>query len=260
MPIRTCLIATLTLFIVGASSTLCGATAGDTNDLFNLTFSVEDSVVSAQLRTTLHARHDRIVAFFDQPFLEEVSVQVCPDRQAFTASFPPEWGLEETQCWMVATGVADRLTILSPRVWREQACEHDPDDKQHVEGIVHHELVHVYHGQHNPTGDFTGAEELGWFLEGLAVYVSGQLEEGHVAPAREALDLGVTPEHLANAWSGKYRYGVCGSLVQYLDVTCGRKKLREMLVCTTQKELLDKAGMNEQELLAGWRDFLEKSE
>ena len=106
----------------------------------------------------------------------------------------------------------------------------------------------------NSTKDFTGAEELAWFIEGLAVFVSGQLEEGHIAPAREALELDLAPESLANAWSGKYRYGVCGSLARYLDVTCGRARLREMLACTSQEELLEVAGLQEQELLERWKE------
>jgi len=227
---------------------------------FQMRFSAPDTSAAGEIVTLLDTGRRRIASFFDQPFVEPVTVEICPDRAAFTATFPPEWGLEETQCWMVATGVADRLTILSPRVWREQACEHDPDDVQHVEGIVIHELVHVYHGQYNPTRDFTGAEELGWFIEGVAVYVSGQLDEGHVAPAQEALELGLAPESLETAWSGKYRYGVCGSLVHYLDATCGRRRLTEMLGSTSQQQLLEIAGLTELELLASWRDFVAGSE
>jgi hypothetical protein len=33
----------------------------------------------------------------------------------------------------------------------------------------------VYHGQFNPTRDFTGVDDLDWFIEGLAVFASGQL-------------------------------------------------------------------------------------
>ena len=91
-------------------------------------------------------------------------------------------------------------------------------------------------------------------LEGLAVYVSGQLDEGHLASPLEAVELGLTPKSLETAWSGKYRYGVCGTLVRYLDQTCGREKLREMLACTSQAQLLILAGLSEEELLNGWQE------
>ena len=55
-------------------------------------------------------------------------------------------------------GVADRFELLSPAVWKSQACEHDGRDLQHVQDIVTHELTHVFHGQHNPTRDFTGMD------------------------------------------------------------------------------------------------------
>jgi len=119
-----------------------------------------------------------------------------------------------------------------------------------------HELVHVFHGQLNPTGDFTGAEEVGWFVEGLAVHVSGQLERGHLAEPREAINQGVAPVRLVDAWSGKYRYGVCGSLVAYLDVTYGREVIRKMLAVTNQADLLALVGVTESELLDQWRKFV----
>lgn len=253
-------LALLSGLAVSTAVSYAGTTEAQPEVLFRIRHSPPDQVVSRNVQAILDRGEEKIVAFFERPFLDSVSVEICPDRSAFTATFPAEWGLTETQCWMVATGVADRLTILSPRVWREEACEHDPDDEQHVEGILHHELVHVYHGQNNSTKDFTGAEDLGWFIEGLAVYVSGQLEEGHIASAREALELNLAPESLADAWSGKYRYGVCGSLAKYLDVTCGRGRLREMLACTSQDELLDVAGLQEQELLERWREFVRSSE
>ena len=193
---------------------------------------------------------------FKMPFRDSVNVVVCPTRKVFTAAFPAEWGMSETQCWMVAAGAADQLIILSPRVWGQESCEHDPLDIRHVQGIVAHELVHVFHGQYNPTRDFTGAEEVGWFIEGLAVHVSGQLDQDHTAEPREAIDQGEAPTHLSEAWSGKYRYGVCGSLVAYMDSVFGRDTLRDMLAVTNQVDLLALAGVTESELLFRWKEFI----
>jgi hypothetical protein len=227
--------------------------------LFELHFAPEDSEIAPELGRVLDEGRARIEAFFGEPFAEPVRVDVLGDREAFTAWFPAEWGMGETACWMVATGVADGMAVLSPRVWRTDACEHDPDDATHVRDLLVHELVHVYHARHNPTRDFTGAEGIGWFLEGLATYASGQLDTGHRDRAREAVERGAVPKRLEEAWSGPYRYGVSGTLVEYLDRTFGREALVEMLAFTGEEELLAFVGVTEDELLAAWKDFVGSS-
>jgi hypothetical protein len=215
-----------------------------------------DPEADAALASMLRKGRKAVEDFFDARFPEPVRVLVFPSRETFTASFPVEWDLSETQCWIVASGVASTVRILSPSVWREEACEHDPGDSAHVQNLVIHELTHAYHGQFNPTRDFTGMEEMGWFMEGLAVYVSGQLREGHMAEPREALELGLGPAELERAWSGKYRYGVSGSIVEYVDATWGREALATMLAATTESELLAVVGVFEDDLLRGWRDYM----
>lgn len=224
---------------------------------YDLAFTEVDAAVAEGLERDLDEGIRAVEAFFGRPFAAPFAVEVFPDRAAFTRSFPPEWGMPETDCWMVAAGVADALRILSPHVWTTDACEHDPRDAEHVRGIVVHELTHVFHGQHNPTGDFTGAEEVGWFAEGLAVVVSGQLETGHRASARQAVRQGAVPRELERAWSGPHRYGVCGTLVLYLDELLGRERLFELLAATTEGEILEAAGLSEEELLAEWQAFVE---
>ncbi len=222
---------------------------------FHLDIQPADAEVAPEIEADLAYGRRVIETYFGMPFREDVKVSVFPSRADFTAAFPAEWGMTETACWMVAAGVADRLLMLSPRAWGREACEHDAQDAQHVRDIIVHELVHVFHGQHNPTRDFTGAEEVGWFAEGLAVRVSGQLDHGHLAEPREAIALGAAPKRLADAWSGKYRYGVSGSLVTYLDATFGRDAIRKMLAVTRQDELLAITGETEGELLAKWQGF-----
>jgi hypothetical protein len=157
---------------------------------------------------------------------------------------------------MVASGVAARLELLSPRVWRTEACEHDPDDARHVRELVAHELVHVYHGQHNPSPDFAEVTGIDWFVEGLATHASGQLASGELASAREALENGAGPGALADAWKGKYRYGVSGSLVAFVEHELGREALVGLLDATTGEELLARIGRSEAELLDGWRTWV----
>ena len=224
---------------------------------FQLVHGPEDAADAARLAPWLEEGVKAVEAFFGAPFRDAFLVELFPDRASFSASFPPAWGMTDTQCWMVATGVADFLHVLAPRVWRAEACEHDPDDDRHVRGILVHELTHVFHGQYNPTRDFTGAEELGWFAEGLAVLVSDQLAEQHLARAAEAVRAGAVPAELESAWSGPYRYAVAGTLVQYVDGVAGREALLELLAATTEQELLAAIGRTEEELLAEWLAFVE---
>lgn len=221
-----------------------------------LRFVAADRETAAALRPRLETGRRAVETYFGAPFAEPIAVTLAPDRAAFTAVLRAEWGVPETQCWMVGTGVADFLVILSPRDWAAEACEHDASDTQHVQDIVTHELTHVYHGQHNPTRDFDGADEVGWFAEGLAVVVAGQLDRGRMSDPREAVRAGAVPARLADAWSGRYRYGVSGSLVRYIDATWGRDAVRDLLAVTTQAQLLARIGVTEQELLDRWKAWV----
>lgn len=208
---------------------------------------------AALLRESLQKGQQRIVQFFGKGFPKPFSVEVFPNRDRFDAYFQGRWKLPKTQSWMVASGVSDTLTILSRDVWKTQASEHNPRDDEHYRELIAHEMVHVYHGQFNPTGDFDGMDDLGWLVEGLAVYVSGQLDHSHRQAANEAIRLGKAPTALATAWSGKYRYGVCGSLVRYVDQTWGRDKLKQLLSTTRPEDALKLLGTTEAALLAGWK-------
>jgi hypothetical protein len=225
-----------------------------------LRFIDADRATAAALRPRLETGRRAVEAYFGSPFPERVTATLAPDRATFTAVLNAEWGVPETQCWMVGTGVADFLVILSPRDWAAEACEHDAADTQHVQDIVTHELTHVYHGQRNPTRDFDGADEVGWFAEGLAVVVAGQLDRGRMSDPREAVRAGAVPARLADAWSGRYRYGVSGSLVRYIDVTWGRDAVRDLLAVTTQAQLLTRIGVTEQELLDRWKAWVMEPE
>ncbi len=199
--------------------------------------------------------HTAVVTFWGEPFPEQVQVTLAADRASFDAAFPPEWGIE-SQCWMVGAGVADLFLYLSPSVWAEEACDHDPDDAQHVLDIAVHELAHVYHGQVNPTRDFTGAEEIGWFVEGLAVLVAEQLERDRYSDPAVAVREDAAPARLQDAWSGPYRYAIAGSIVSYIDQTYGRRVLYGLMRVTTETELLETLGVSEQQLLDAWRTWV----
>lgn len=209
---------------------------------------------AAELRALFTRGCADVERFFGRPFPGGFEVAIVPDRKTFDAVLPAEWGIGRSECWMVAAGWGGGVIAIAPRAWRSEACEHDPDDAGHVRRLLTHELVHVYHGEHNPSPDFVEVTGLDWFVEGLATHASGQLAEEHADAAREALASGAGPKDLATAWTGRYRYGVCGSLVAFVDREWGRSTLVELLEETDGARLLQRLGVTEDELLAAWRD------
>lgn len=230
------------------------AQASDTRADLNVATSVDDPA-AGDMRSIFAEAHTMVTAFWGEPFPEQVNIVLAPDRANFDAGFPPAWGFK-SECWMVGMGVADLMLYLSPAAWSEEACEHDPEDAQHVLDIAAHELTHVYHGQLNPTRDFTGMEEIGWFVEGLAVVVAGQLDRDRYSDPVAAVDEGAIPGRLRNAWSGPHRYAVAGSITDYIDETYGRKVLYDLMSVTTEADLLSRLGVSEQELLDAWRTWV----
>lgn len=228
------------------------AHSGPGESLFGITVSPGDPGGPAASADVAVARQT-IETFFGAPFEEPVRVTIAADRAAFDATMPPDWGMTPTQCWMVGVGVADWFAVLSPAAWASEACEHDPDDAMELQDIITHELVHTYHGQHNPTRDFTGMDDLGWFVEGLATYASGQLARRHAGDAQAAIAEGAIPAELESAWSGKYRYGVSGSMVAYIDAVYGRAVLAGLLDATSEDDLLGRLGLSEEEFLSAWQ-------
>ncbi len=230
--------------------------AGCAAPAFVVSHSPQDAAAAREVEAHLQAARPLVERAVGVPLRTPVAVTVAPTRAAFDATFPPEWGIPETQCWMVAWGVADKLAVLSPRAWGAEACEHDATDAGHVSRLLAHELVHVLHGQNNIHPDFTGLDDIGWFAEGLAVLASGQLAQEHAGKAREALDAGRGPQDLASAWSGRWRYGVCGSLVEFWCERAGDGALARALGSTSNAELMKATGMEEGEFLEAWGEWV----
>ncbi len=221
-------------------------------------FTIEGAAPAAErqrIADQAEAGRQEIERFFGRDFERPPRVVAAANRAEFDAQLPAEWGMTPSQCWMVGVGAADFLAVLAPSAWAGEACEHDGNDAVHVQQIITHELTHSYHGQRNPTRDFTGMDEMGWFVEGLAVLVSGQLES-RSNTAAVAIAANAAPASLAEAWSGRYRYGVCGSLVQYIDQIYGRAALVSLLDATSNQQVLERLGVTEQQLLERWRAWV----
>jgi hypothetical protein len=159
----------------------------------------------------------------------------------------------ETQCWMVGTATAEWMVLLDPAAWTTDACEHDPEDAVAIERLITHELVHAFHGQHAPSPDFTGMDDLAWWIEGVATYASGQVPDERLGNACRSLRDGGGPAGLAEVWTGPDRYGFAGSLAEHIDRAHGRDALRALLRVGTTAEALESLGTSEEELLRAWR-------
>ena len=244
------------------------------NDAFTLYFSGADSARTPQLAATLAGGASSVRAFFTQPFPRRFDVWCFPDRPSLDRQWQHDWGDSTFQsaCWMVAAGVAQRLDLLSPAVWSAQACEHrDPlagggtalrrqKDSVEFQRLLTHELVHVYHGQHCRVPDFAGMDALGWWVEGLATYASGQLDSARLQRVRSLLREGKAPAQLSEFWSGPERYGLAGSVVAALDVHYGRSTLLRLLPLSTSAEIYAELHADEADILRIWRTYLEVRE
>ena len=104
-----------------------------------------------------------VQGFFGRPFPKPFTVRVFPSRTVMTAYWRAEWGIPdlETECWMVASGTGPTLSLLSPRVWKADACEHDATDTVRTQMLITHEMVHTFHGQFNPRPEFDGLDSIG---------------------------------------------------------------------------------------------------
>ncbi len=200
---------------------------------------------------------DSVENFLGKPYPNMFSVFVYPNRGSLDKQWQKDWGAPgfKSQCWMVASGVAERLDILSPSVWLSQACEHDPGNKNETLNLITHELVHVYQGQNNPHPNFADMDDIGWFVEGLAVFVSGQLSKERIDRAEDAIRKGKYPMQLKNVWSGENKYGFSGLIVKYIFLKYGKEKLAALLPKTTEKGILDELKISEAQLLKNWKTW-----
>lgn len=228
------------------------------NQNFVLYYTAIDSARSNEVFEMIVLGHDQIVCYFGKAFNKKFDVYIFSSREELNEQWSKDWGMPDfkSECWMAASGVAYRFDILSPRVWKYEACEHNPDDKNHVKEIITHELVHVFHGQQNSHPDFAGMDEVGWFVEGVAVLVAGQLNDEKLKQLENAYKENKLPANLENGWSGKYRYSVSGSMVKFIEQKWGKEKLVELLKLTNEKEILSNLDFSEELFLVEWKKWL----
>jgi len=197
-------------------------------------------------------------SFFKSSFTKKFTIIIHPGRNSLDSTWQTEWKMPEfkSECWMVASGMATRLDMISPVLWEKEACEHNYSDKKSTQQLITHEMVHVYHGQANKSPDFSNVEGIDWFVEGLATFVSGQCNSNRIATIKEAINGGQVPKGLDNFWTGKLKYGLSGSMVMFIENKFGRTKLKELLPLTKKSEILSSLQTTEPELLNEWEKYI----
>src|SRR5690606_13778278 len=108
---------------------------------------------------------------------------------------------------------------------------------------------------HNPKPDFNGMDEMGWWIEGLAVYASEQLDSARLAGLRDLMEKNAVPQTLQKFWSGKHKYGLSGSVAAWLDKTYGRAVVVQLLSCTDTSRALSVLKTDEATVLDRWKKF-----
>lgn len=197
-----------------------------------------------------------VQAFFDTDFQKKFDVYVHPGRTSLDSTWAKDWNSPgfKSECWMVASGVATRMDLLSPATWDKQACEHKYADTKHTQQLITHELFHVFHGQHNASADFSNTENIDWFVEGLATYASGQCDSAKLAEVRKAIAGKSVPSTLDKFWTGKLKYALSGSVVMYIDKKYGRAMLKDLLPYNRKQQIMDALGTSEMGLMIDWRN------
>jgi hypothetical protein len=226
---------------------------------FVINYTNEDESTFQKYSDWIKEGQNTMEAFFSQKLTKEFSVYLHPTRQSLDEQWQKDWQMPtfKSECWMVASGVATKLDLLSPRVWAAQSCEHNESDLQASKQLITHELVHVFHGQQNASPDFSTADGIDWLVEGVATYASGQLTKDKIKQIQSALSENKIALDLGKFWTGKMRYGLSGSIVMYIDTTFGREKLKALLPFATTAEVLKVLGVSEEKLLNEWKKFIE---
>lgn len=198
-----------------------------------------------------------IEGFFGEPFLQKFKVFIHPSRNSLDSTWSMDWKSPgfKSECWMVASGIATRIDLIAPHSWDSTSCEHKFQDSIATQQLITHELVHVYHGQRNPSGDFSETDHLDWLVEGMATWASGQLNNERIREVKENILKGNTPPSLDLFWTGKAKYGLSGSMLMYIDKKWGRSKIKEILKYQSLRQVLESLAVSESQLIEGWSSF-----
>src|SRR5688572_1483154 len=183
-----------------------------------------DGALTADLHAHALSGRSSVEAFFGSPLNGAITLRVYPDRASLTTHWRSAWNQPDLQpeCWMIASANDQLVVILTPRVWSSAACGHEGGNAQHVSRVIAHEIAHVLHRRVNTAPGFVGENDLWWFVEGVAVLASGQLDPAARSRVRALVLAGYSPTTPQGALNGSNGYDVVGSMVAFIDSHAGR--------------------------------------
>jgi hypothetical protein len=226
---------------------------------YTLMYTSIDKSNKKEYRKFIDNGINSVKTFFHSSYKNAFNVFIHPYRQSLDSAWQKDWNMPtfKSACWMVASGVATKLDMISPKLWDKQSCEHIYSETTKTQQLITHELVHIYHGQLNISPDFSNVEGIDWFVEGLATFASGQCDSSRIAEVKKAIFENKIPTNLDNFWTGKIKYGLSGSVVKYIDQKYGREKLKELLPLNKKSDILATLKITETELLNGWKKYIQ---
>jgi hypothetical protein len=205
-----------------------------------------------------------ITSFFDTGFSKHFQIYVQPNRNAFDTKEQERRHNRffKSECWLAATGTIEGINLLSPLRWQDEPCSGrytEYSDTVKTKKLFIHEMVHVFHAQHQQL-NHTNDEVDFWFLEGIAYYVSGQMDSTAARMVQTAFTNQRIPDHLSaigQISDINLRYAVSGSLLQFISATYGKPLLRKMLVPDNEKDLQAVMPVSEKDLIGRWKQTLQ---
>jgi len=226
---------------------------------YTLMYTSIDKSNKKEYRKFIENGINSVKAFFHSSYKNEFSVFIHPDRQSLDSTWRKDWNMPtfKSECWMVASGAATKIDMISPKLWDKQSCEHIYSETAKTQQLITHELVHIYHGQLNISPDFSDVEGIDWFVEGLATFASGQCDSSRIAEVKNSISENKIPPNLDKFWTGKIKYGLSGSVVKYIDQKYGREKLKELLPLNKKSDILSTLKTTETELLNEWKKYIQ---
>jgi len=225
---------------------------------YTLYYTSADSAHSKEYIKIIDDGIKDVEQFFEYSYRNKFDVYVHPDRSSLDSAGQKDWNMPtfKSQCWMVASGTASKLDLISPKAWDRVACDHRYSDTKKTQDLIKHELVHVFHGQLNASPDFSNEENIDWFVEGLATYASGQCDTLRIEEIKRAITDKKVPQSLDHFWEGNLKYGLSGSVVMYIDHKYGRQELKELLPFNKKTEILEALNVTESKLLEDWSNYI----
>jgi len=227
---------------------------------FNLLYTLTDQKNTAEYAMLVENGLASAKTFFNSAYPKPFDIYIHPGRHSLDSTWQKDWNMPgfKSECWMVASGIASRLDMISPRLWDKEACEHVYAETKKTQQLITHELIHVYHGQLNASPDFSNMEGIDWFVEGLATYAAGQCDPERISEIKKAVSDNKIPNGLNDFWTGKLKYGLSGSVIMFIDNRYGRAKLIELLPFNKKAEILSTLNTTESELLVEWKKWIQK--